>query len=259
MLAILLVFLLPLLFPSSLSAQSLGSFAEVMAAANRHYEDARYDQAVADYKTILAAGIRNSDVYYNLGNAYYRQRDLGRAILNYRRAQWLEPRDADISANLRLARVQTVDRLDISGTAQAGFGQIVGRWFTLDEISFLLLALWLLICLCLSLAILVPRYRRLWRWLIAACTVLLLVGLVTVVSHVYTRQQFPEAVVVAPKIDATSGPGPTDQYAVEFTLHAGAEVNLLERRLGWRRVALPGDLQGWVPAEAVELVIDEGN
>jgi hypothetical protein len=52
----------------------------------------------------------------------------------------------------------------------------------------------------------------------------------------------------------TSGPGTSEQYLVEFTLHAGAEVSLIENRSGWDRIALPGDLQGWAPAEAVEQV-----
>ena len=54
-------------------------------------------------------------------------------------------------------------------------------------------------------------------------------------------------------MNVTSGPG--EQYVTEFTLHSGAEVRLIERRDYWVRLALPGgQLQGWVPAEAVEAV-----
>jgi hypothetical protein len=68
----------------------------------------------------------------------------------------------------------------------------------------------------------------------------------------------PPAVVVASQVDVTSGPGTGEQYLVEFNLHAGAEVRLLESRPGWRRVALPGgNFQGWVPVEAVASVIVE--
>jgi uncharacterized protein YgiM (DUF1202 family) len=63
----------------------------------------------------------------------------------------------------------------------------------------------------------------------------------------------PNAVVVAPVVDVTSGPG--GQYITAFTLHGGAEVSLLEMRGSWVRVALPGgEQQGWVPARAVEAV-----
>ena len=88
--------------------------------------------------------------------------------------------------------------------------------------------------------------------------IFLVIGLASMANRIYKEQQFPPAVIVAQEVDVTSGPGDSKQYLVEFNLHAGAEVSLLEHRPGWRRVTLPGDLQGWVPREAVELVIDEG-
>jgi uncharacterized protein YgiM (DUF1202 family) len=63
-------------------------------------------------------------------------------------------------------------------------------------------------------------------------------------------------VVLAEKVNVTSGPGATDQYLVEFELHAGAEVRQLDARSGWKQIALPGNhIQGWVPENAIELVI----
>ena len=59
-----------------------------------------------------------------------------------------------------------------------------------------------------------------------------------------------DAVVVVPSVDAHSGPG--NDYLTEFKLHAGAEINVLEERKNWVRISLPGDLQGWLPSEAVE-------
>jgi SH3-like domain-containing protein len=73
-------------------------------------------------------------------------------------------------------------------------------------------------------------------------------------NRYYTDQNNPPAVIVVQQVDVTSGPGTSEQYLVEFTLHSGAEVNLIESRSGWQRITLPGDLQGWVPAEAVEQV-----
>jgi hypothetical protein len=65
-------------------------------------------------------------------------------------------------------------------------------------------------------------------------------------------------VVVAREVDVTSGPGGGEQYVVEFNLHGGAEVRMIDSRPGWRRIALPGnDFQGWLPANAIEPVIIE--
>jgi hypothetical protein len=62
-------------------------------------------------------------------------------------------------------------------------------------------------------------------------------------------------VVVAPEIEVITNPDTLEESTVEFTLHAGAEVNILDRRLGWRQIALPGDLRGWVPNDAIGLVM----
>ncbi|MCQ3980520.1 MAG: hypothetical protein DPW09_44490, partial [Anaerolineae bacterium] len=72
---------------------------EAMRVANEDYEAGNYADAASIYEAIIASGLHNSNVYYNLGNAYFKQEDLGRAILNYRRAQRLDPRDADTTAN----------------------------------------------------------------------------------------------------------------------------------------------------------------
>ncbi len=76
-------------------------------------------------------------------------------------------------------------------------------------------------------------------------------------NRYYLQQTSPPAVIVAQEVDVTSGPGDAEQYLVEFNLHTGAEVQLLEKRPGWRRIALSGhDFQGWVPAEALVSIYD---
>ena len=110
---------------------------EAMRVANQHYEAGQYSEAAAIYETILASGLHHSSVYYNLGNAYFKQGDLGRAILNYRRAQRLDPRDADVTANLSIARTQTVDKLEIP--AEGGLSNLVEmaeEWLTLGGLPW---------------------------------------------------------------------------------------------------------------------------
>jgi tetratricopeptide (TPR) repeat protein len=225
--------------------------------ANQRYETGNYDEAIAGYEDIIAMGVRNSDVYYNLGNAYFKQGDMGRAILNYRRAQRLDPPDTDIAANLALARTQTVDKLEVPPEGVLiNIVEIAEEWLTLNQAALLALGLWLLIGVAFIVAIFQPRWRRLSAGVMAILAIFLLIGLISMANRLYRETQSPPAVIIAPKVDVTSGPGGGDQYLVEFELHAGAEVRLLESRVGWRRITLPGNLQGWVPSEAVEPVID---
>jgi tetratricopeptide (TPR) repeat protein len=247
-----------LIIASLVLAQSPSSPAEAMLVANQRYELGNYDEAIAGYEAIIASGVRNSDVYYNLGNAYFKQGDTGRAILNYRRAQQLDPPDADIAANLALARAQTVDKLEVPPEGVLiNIVEIAEEWLTLNQAAMVALGLWLLMCVAFVVAIFQPRWRRLSAGAMVILGILLLIGLVSMANRLYKETQSPAAVIVAPQVDVTSGPGGGDQYLVEFELHAGAEVRLLESRIGWRRITLPGNLEGWVPGEAIEPVIDQ--
>lgn len=253
---ILLMLGISLLWGSRLAlAQAPLSPTEAMLRANQSYEAGNFREAAETYEAIIQAGVRDSAIYYNLGNAYFKQGELGRAVLNYRRAQALNPRDADIAANLRIARSQTADQIEASaeGTT-ANLIQVAEEWLTLHEAALLALALWLLIGLFAMLFVLKPRWRRSCGVVMAVLAVFLIIGLISMASRFYRERWYPSAVVIASEANVTSGPGTADQYLLEFTLHPGTEVRLLESRPGWRRIALPGDLQGWVAEEAIEPV-----
>jgi tetratricopeptide (TPR) repeat protein len=78
--------------------------------AGRAYEAEQYEEAVALYEAIAKRRIRAGRVYYNLGNAYFKAGQLGKAILSYERARRLLPRDEDIEANLGFVRLLKVDK-----------------------------------------------------------------------------------------------------------------------------------------------------
>lgn len=230
--------------PTSISGESL-------AQANHLYEAGEFVQAAAAYQTLVDNGVVDGVLYYNLGNAYFKSGDLGRAILNYRRAQRLLPRDADIAANLILARAQTKDQL---GTEESGLVQFVTRtlvgWTTLNEAAALALGLWIVLC-----GLLIARMvRRRWDGVLLHIIMLIVaVALALCVLSVGLRvaeaRGRPPGVIVVDAVEVHSGPG-TD-YLTEFSLHAGAEIRVIEARPGWVRIALPGDLQGWVSEESL--------
>jgi tetratricopeptide (TPR) repeat protein len=229
--------------------------AEKMRTANQLYETGQVDLAVQAYEQLAGQGVVDSALFYNLGNAYFKQGDPGRAILTYRRAQNLAPRDPDIEANLALARAQAVDEFEPAGEAgfPGRFGQMVRGWFTLNELAMAALAGWILFVFLLILFISAragSAWRRAVRYALAAAAVVLVVGVLSLGSALHLEQNRSEGVVVAAEVDVTSGPGA--QYITEFTLHSGAEVDLVEVRPNWVRLALPGGaLEGWVPANTV--------
>jgi tetratricopeptide (TPR) repeat protein len=86
---------------------------QLFEAANGAYQDKKYSEASELYEQLLAEGYRSAELEYNLGNAYFRQNDLGRAILHFERAKLLSPGDADIEHNLKIARSQVVDEFSL--------------------------------------------------------------------------------------------------------------------------------------------------
>ena len=93
--------------PTQVSGQD-----EFFQQGNQLYQGGDFAGALKAYQAVLQGGFESADLYYNLGNAHFKTGDLGRTILNYERARKLNPGDADIQANLDLARSLTVDEIE---------------------------------------------------------------------------------------------------------------------------------------------------
>lgn len=223
------------------------------SAANRQYEAGDFAAAAVAYQALVAAGADDGALYYNLANAYYKSGDLGRALLNYRRAQLHLPRDPDVASNLSLARAQTKDSLDLEADGFAAWvARLLAGWLTLDETAVLALSLWLVVCALAVAAILWPRGRKGLKIALALVALGLVFSVFSLGLRLWDAQRGVPAVVLAESVDARSGPG--IDYLSEFALHAGAEIRVIETRAEWARIALPGQLQGWVPESSVETV-----
>ena len=237
------------------------SAAGMMADANQRFERGEYAEAAQQYEALIGLGYRDAAVYYNLGNAYLERGDLGQAILNYLRAEELSPRDPDIIVNLDLARSRTVDQLEAEGdsllASAADFGRV---WATPTEFAIAALLLWAIAGVAAGILITRPaiRGRAVLRGGAVVAFVVMLVPLVLLMSMLFSNPYENTGVVTARTVEVLSGPGP--QYGEEFALHSGAQVRLVDSRHGWLRVALPGgELEGWLPAHAIEAVGRDDN
>jgi tetratricopeptide (TPR) repeat protein len=242
-----------------LLARSPATATDKMRTASQLYEAGQYAQAAQAYQQLADQGFADSVLYYNLANAHFKQGDYGRAVLNYLRAERLDPRDSDVQANLELARAQTVDQLQVA--ERQSFFDVLSRasqsWLSLNGLAMVALAAWILVVfLVIVLTGIKPGgvWRKGVRNSLLLTAVVLAAGVLLLGTRLYAENQQSAAVVVAPKVAVASGPGA--QYVTEFELHSGAEVDLLETRGSWKRLALPGEegLEGWVPAAAIEAV-----
>ena len=229
---------------------------DLMAEANSRYDREEYAEAVQLYESLVGDGYHDTALYYNLGNAYLGNGDLGRAVLSYLRARELSPRDPDVRANLKLARELTVDRIAsergsiLESVSYAGL-----QWLNRGELGLLALGMWFVCGVAIG-GLLIWRVfpmrnvARVFAYLVVAAT---LASSLTFLSTVYADPYDSTGVVIVDAVEVLDGPG--WQYSEEFLVHSGAQVGIVDSRDGWVEVSLPGgELEGWVPAYALEVV-----
>lgn len=227
-----------------------------MAAANALATNGRTAEAIRAYENLVSQGVDDPALYFNLGNAYYQNGEWGQAILNYRRAAELAPRDGDVQHNLALARGQAVDQLDqASGTMGTIFLTDAAAWLTLNETAVLSLLLWTLLCMVFFVVRRMAHGRRrtLLQYSLVPLALLFLLAAFTLGGRMKRAHDLQTAVIVAQVADVYAGPG--EQYGSDFQLHDGAEVALYQTRGDWAQIGAPGSaLRGWVQGETVTAV-----
>ncbi len=226
----------------------------LLAEGNQAYTAGDNVTALSRYREALAAGVHDPVLFYNLGNAYARQGELGRAILCYLRAQRLAPRDPDVRANLSWLRTLIHDQELAPGRMPRLLAPLFGvvRHFSLDEWSLALVAVIWLLCLLLGWSWYRGGVSDSLRRLLLGGGGLLVLLLATVALFWYEQEVREQAVVVASEVEVRSGPATT--FPVVFRIHDGLTLTVRGQREDWLRIGLGGEWVGWVPAGSVENV-----
>ena len=238
-----------LAFTAVLCAQTANP-ATLYNEGNSAYRNKDWTVAIEKYLTATDAGISSPELYYNLGCAYFRAGDVGRAILWLERARLLSPRDVDIKKNLIFMQKMTQDKVEsvYRGTPLTWF------WKAIEGISFSEFW-WLLLILsaCATVATIYSILQLRGWWLPIVLWIAFAIfscGWYTKGNRTWERNL---GIVVAPKIDIKSAPAEDSELL--FTLHGGTRVGILDERLGWHKITIEDGHTGWVNADAIEPVI----
>ncbi len=225
---------------------------QLYASANALYKNNQFEEAAVAYEKILMQGYRTPEVYYNLGNSYFKLHNTGKSVLNFERAHKLAPEDEDIAHNLKLAQLKAVDKL--IPVPQLG---IVTSWNNLltSQSSkgwgiFALAFLWA------SLVLFVLYYFLLKsKWLFALCS-LLFVFSVASVSLAFKQSQAEEnsdtAILLVENVNVKSAP---DANGTDlFTIHEGIKFQILDHVGNWNKIRLADGKVGWIEKNLFEKV-----
>ncbi len=219
--------------------------------ANSLYQEGKIAEARDLYELILSNGYVSGDLLYNLGNAYYRLGDIGRAILNYERARRIMPGDDDLRHNLQLANLRVIDRIEPTprlflwdwwDSIKGAFPAQSAVWFAYGFFFLLVAAV---ITMMLVRAYAVRRFA-----LIAGLVVsfLLLCSIVLVVQKIDDENRRDEAVVVSVITTVKNSP---DAHSTDaFVLHAGVKVRVIDNVNDWIQIRLADGKVGWMERDA---------
>lgn len=221
--------------------------------ANLAYDQGEYEKATKLYQKIIQSGVKNDRVFYNLGNAYFRNKKRGLAILYYRKAWKLNPRDEDIRINLKFVKLFTIDKIEQKNTPfflKLFFS--VRNLATLDEWTLFASSLYFLGMVFLIVFVLFRKGKRLFLTLISFFLILFLLTCIFLGSKTYSEIFIKRGVVVVTQSEVRSGPG--EDYTLQFNLHEGLEFLIKGEKEGWYLILLPNGGRGWLKSEAVGII-----
>lgn len=214
-----------------------------------------YASAIQIYENLLKKG-EAAEVYYNLGNSYYKADDIAKAILNYERALLLQPGNADIRANLEIARSKTIDKV-------IPVPEIFFVAWTKSLINSLSIDAWAKLGVVFFILLLVSLYLFFFSKQVIGKKTGFIAGVIflvfVVLSNVFAAQQKSEltnrnaAIVLAPSVTVRSTP--SESGTSLFILHEGRKVEIKDNSMReWKEIRLEDGKVGWVPASAVEVI-----
>ena len=239
------------------SLQQISSSLEdaTKAEGDSAYMKNDYASAIQIYEALLNRG-EAADIYYNLGNSYYKAGDIAKAILNYERALLLQPGNGDIRANLEIARSKTVDKVEpvpeiffVSWTKSLINSMSVDSWAVCGVVCFILLIVSLYLFI-FSKQIVLKKAGFISGIVFLA---------VTILANVFANQQKDEltnrnsAIVINPSVTVRSTP--SESGTSLFILHEGHKVGVKDGSMkDWKEIRLEDGKVGWVPASAIEII-----
>lgn len=220
---------------------------ELLEKAEKAYDSKKYKEAITDYEQLLSNGFKSWQLYYNLGNSYYRDKQLGKAIYNYELARKLNPNDEDVRINLGIASAKTTDKIDskenffisaVKSNVLSSFNTSGWAWLSITSV----LSLCIFIFLFISTSTIAIK-----RISFILMIVLFIASLSTYFlgySAVKSKYDNKFAIITAKESRIMNEPTPT--ASSKFSLHEGTKIRVVENNGDWVLIKLDNGNEGWV-------------
>jgi len=243
--------LLTLLLAGTLGSATAQTPPALADSAQAAYARGDHRRALQFYDSLNGA-LSSASLLFNIGNCHFKLNDVPRAILYYERALRLAPGAEDIQANLDLARMQAVDRVnELPAFTLGGFWERIRGGRDIDQ--WARRSLWASLLLFVLLGSWVLVRRRPWRNVVLGMSALAFVVTVACIAlatyRVREATDDSQAIIMAAKVDVRSEP--REGATALFVLHEGTKVLVLQEENGWYEVRLPNGSVGWMPPSSL--------
>lgn len=228
---------------------------ELWTKANDAYSMGQYETALNDYIEIEKNGYHSYRLHYNMGNAWYKTGNMGKAILYYEKALKLNPAGEDALNNLQIAKLQTLDKIDVLPEF------IVSTWIkdirnlmSSNGWGYTAVGLFAVVCILLLLFKFAPTTGGRKLSFVLACVVFLFFIFAVLFAFSLRAKAKSEdnAVVMVPVSNVKSAPNSTGNNL--FILHEGSKVEILEQAGKWCRIEISDGRQGWLEEKDIEVI-----
>ncbi len=224
-------------------------------SANATYKKGEFEKASKIYELILSKGIESAELYYNLGNAYFRLKEIPKAILSYERAKLLSPEDDDINYNLNLVNSYIVDKVNpLPEFIVLTWVKSVIRKFSVNQWSVFSLSLFVISLLVFLVFLFsgVAVWRRLFFW---TGSFFLVISVISTIFAINSRSQIVNnhtAIIISAVTTAKSSP---DNASTDlFIIHEGTKIIINEELEDWSEIKLLDGSIGWVKSKDFEKI-----
>jgi tetratricopeptide (TPR) repeat protein len=214
--------------------------------ANQEYAAGHFKEAIDGYESLAHKGVWSTNLFYDLGNAYFHTGDLGRAILNYERALVLDRHHPEAQANLRIAHdeARALEMTPTNGERFAQFADanqyaiaaVIAFWLSLFSIAWWIFS------------------RRSSGVIVLSILSLSIFGLAVVSIFWLDHGTRGRALAIVTENHVEARLATADSARSVLALPPGSEIKILSKRGDWIYAALPNDLRGWIPAKSAEQV-----
>jgi tetratricopeptide (TPR) repeat protein len=241
------IYLIALLFCAGSAASAIAQPDAEFAKANQEYAQGNFKEAIAGYEALVHSGQWNANLFYDLGNAYFRTRDFGHAILNYERALALDQRHPEATANLQIARDES-RALELQPNRLERYLQFA----TINQYSITAgVAFWLAI---FGIVTLIFARRRSAALISLSILCLLVCVMAAWAIHTLDNGSEGRGLAIVTGSDVQARLATADTANSVLALPPGSEIKILSTRGDWMYAALPNDLRGWIQTKNAEPV-----